>query len=236
MTTSLPGPVDRSELDASIGLALRRQRYSLRLSQRAYAVNRGISPSQVARLETRATAMPQGLVFSLVADTQYVLMAQDPHEGATPLLSGADSAVAIQSARRAAGLSVRRLALMSGVGQTSARRLEHGDGSLALSHVVAVARIVNVQLLLCTGDGVAVTREHWTDAEREARVRGGGRRLPGHRTVKPTTAPLWWRHTMESCDARARPPQWTAEWNCCDDLPEYCRHEVPNRRGPDDAA
>lgn len=68
-------------IGAEVGLALRRTRFDLGLSQRAYAVRRGWSVAHLGRLEAQADAVRLGVVLEALEPTRFgvvVLAVGDP--------------------------------------------------------------------------------------------------------------------------------------------------------------
>ena len=147
-----------------VGLALREHRRQLGLSQRAYALRRGLSRAMLARLEAGAGRMSLDTIAGALEGTGFTLFVafcpDDPE--LTP--DGGAAALAVPDA---------------------------GDGATAEPRR-------------------RVPPESWAPTDLVARVRGGSRRFPAHRKVRPVTDPplWWWMH--EFFNGPTEKPKWYA--------------------------
>lgn len=106
----------------------------------------------------------------------------------------------VASARRERGWSQRTLATVAGVGAGTVSRVEKGDAGVRLGLARAVLEALECELELVDVSFTPAQRrtaEGWTVHELLPRVRGGGRRYPGHlRTQEVRMFPRWWRYTV----------------------------------------
>jgi hypothetical protein len=144
--------------------------------------------------------------------------------------------LALRAHRRRLGLSQRGYASLRGLSRAMVARLEAGAGRMSLDTVVEAWEGTGfcLQLALADDDDPApdseaaavvteevvhrlsgamrrpVPPESWEPTDLVARVRGGSRRFPAHRTVEPVTNPpmWWWMH--EFFAGPSEEPKWYA--------------------------
>lgn len=145
--------------------------------------------------------------------------------------------LALRAHRRSLGLSQRRYAASRGLSRAMLARLEAGAGRMSLDTVVDALQGTGFVLRVgfdplppqpsgaAAEDEVTpatdtaelpiapvdtVPPEAWQPTDLVARVRGGSRRFPAHRTVHAVVNPptWWWMH--EFFNGPAEEPQWYA--------------------------
>lgn len=231
---------DRLTLDDHIGLAIRRHRRALGVSQRAAAVRSERSSSQQARLEVAATRLPIGTVDDAVREACYALVIVSKCDAAKRGDSTShwrDSQVFPWVAASFLGqalaqmdLSVREAARRSGSSARTVQRVLAADPHTILGTLCTVLRAVGGDVGLAQLAFVG-EREHrlvtplfWTDLELLPRVRmivpigqqpprtaRGQRRFPGHiEIIETPNGPRWWDIGARPGHSIVETPQWSS--------------------------
>lgn len=167
------------------------------MSQRAYAVHRGLTLGAVIRLESAADTLKLGDVDAALAGTMFQLcLCHRPPDGAP-------SPAALPAPAPPVGDTYR----------TSSR--PSGDRSAAGGHDQEPPPLAPEE----SPAPQPVHPAFWPRAELIARVRGGSRRFPAHHvTEQVDTGPPWWWYA-ESSRVGTVAPHWYA--------PEYTRRSPP---------
>ena len=205
-------------LNDQIGLSLRATRMACGLSQRAYAAQQGTSMSHQARLETRPSLIELRRVLAAYAGSSLTLglrEADRPGRPVRPIDARAISDVVTMSRNRA-GWSQERFARDIGIGSSTVSRLERQGVGVQLQLVERALTSAGWRIVVAERDSSGVLIElgphAWADEELIVRVRGGRRRLAGHRVTSHCPfGPHWWWVNVWPLETIEQAPQWTTE-------------------------
>lgn len=202
--------------DDMVGCAVRRDRLRRRESQRAYAVRRGLSSAFVARLESRPGDLGLGAVLSGLEPTAHGLALVPTGMRscvATTLVapSAGEVGAAVHEMVEASGGSLRCFAETVGLSRSMLSRAQNTPAGLKLGVIRGLLGKGGLTLAVAEREGGMVLQpDDWDVGEIAARVRGGQRRLAGHRVPLHTPeGPSWWWRTTAPLPPGVLAPQWT---------------------------